>query len=240
MFIIVRFKYSVERRKRILLAKGAFQNRDNMTPSFVEIPRLYSLPFNTGFSIVVGQIAEVMPASPATGGSRQQIRIHAPGSVLIDVQIFDHAETIPMSSVGSVVRFSASPNAVRALVWERSKASKPTANIGVIVVRKQARLEIFRPEQAAMVGATAFGAAVATPSQGAAPVVAPPLRHDQSPAPAPQESRAGETTSLEIARRFGECLEAARRALGPQADPDDVRVTAKVIYEEKFSRRAVA
>jgi hypothetical protein len=208
----------------------------------IEISRLYSLPFSTAFSLVVGQIAEVMPASPATGGSRQQIRIHSPGSILIDVQIFDQPESLPMHSVGSIVRFSASPNAVRALVWERSKAAKPSANVGVLVVRKQAHLEVLRPEQAAMVGITSYGAVVAAPTQGGGtPALQPQHRLEPvASTPPPQESANGDKSALEIARHFGECLAIARKALGPQADPDDIRTTARVIYEEKFGRRAVA
>jgi len=209
------------------------------TTPFVDIQGLYRLGFPTNLSMVVAEVAEIMPAAPATGGSRQQIRIRATGSLVVDVHIFDQATTLPMSAIGGVVRISASPNAQRALVWERSKAAKPSSNVGAIVVRRQANIEFFQANQAALAGITAFGVLLATPTPEAPPTLSSAPAAPVTPPPvAPSVSAHGsESAPFSVAKNFGECLQVARQALGATADPEDVRATARLVYEETYGRR---
>lgn len=222
----------------------------SITPAVIELEGLYRTPFATPLSLVVAQIIEVAPSSPSPGGSRQMIRVQTAGSIGIDVQMFDQEAPLPMRANGGFVRISASPNAIRAIVWERSKATKPTQRVGVIVVRKQAHVEIFTPDQEGMLAREGFGVRVAKGSEAPQtnePTARPSPAAEQLPliteTPAkvtPAPVAAPSSSALEIARHFGECLAAARTVLGSAADPEDVRMTAKLIYEEKFARRHAA
>ncbi len=220
----------------------------SIATTLLEIREMHKLPFPTRLSVVVAEIAEVYPYAPSTGGSRQQIRIIQPGpfAMAVDVQLFDQQAAIPMSASGSVIRISANPDAARALVWERSKASKPSTPRGTLVVRSQARMEVFPKASIAMAGITAFGAMVATTTPAADPAPASPGRDSARPAalvaasiPSVPASGREADVMMRIAQDFGECLGVARKVLGPEADPEDVRATARVIYEESARRRAM-
>jgi hypothetical protein len=173
------------------------------------------------------------------------IRIGCPGCVPIDVQLFDQGETIPMVLTGGVIRITASPNAVRALVWERSKAMKPSMRIGALVVRKQAHMDLFRTGQEVAAGISALGFVVAqaspTPPRARTEENRAASRSGRMEFPTETESSFAKDTTpvsaMEIAQSFGECLAAARSALGPDARDEDVRFAAKVTFDQVMGKR---
>ncbi len=207
-------------------------NTDEIRP----LHTLTGLAFDTQLTFVVARISEVYPARPAPGGSRQEIRIgDQPGGVGVWVNLFDQAQPIPQKATGGIIRITGSPNARNPIAWERSKAAKPSSNTGTLIVRKNAFVELLLDGSLELYGPLGYRSVLAS-----APVE-PPQRPAPSPVASPQSRVAdapadGCTTAIEQTTRFfAECLMCARRTLGPGADPEDVRATAKITFAHVYT-----
>lgn len=218
----------------------------SITAGISELHALHTLPFPSQLSLLIAAVQEVYPSTPSTGGSRQQLRLADGRGSRIDVQLFDQGAAVPMNAVGMLMRLSASPNAKRAMVWEQSKAVSPRHRVGTLVVRAQAKLELFTTAQAATMGVSAMGFLVAEASSRPQTVQPAPVAQAPEFMPttlgtghvAPREG--ADPTAVEIARCFSECLTAAKTVLGPSASAEDVQATARATFDQMMSRRPAA
>ena len=76
----------------------------SISAGFLEIAQLHRLPFGSQLAMLTAPIVEVMPASPATGGTHQLIRVQLPGSIGVDIQLFDQPAAVPMNAIGGVIQ----------------------------------------------------------------------------------------------------------------------------------------
>lgn len=207
------------------------------------LSRLSALSFPAPLSMVVARVVEVFPAKPATNGSHQLIRV-GDGALVLDLNLFDQSQALPQSTVGGFIRLSA-PNSPKSLVVERSKASRPTHNVPSLVARRNCYIEIFGEAQACamQIGTGGFSAGqmslpLTEPHSAVAPVPAPAA--PSSPTVASRAHGAPTSALVDIGRQFAECLTAARAALGQAASDDDVRFTARVIFDRTYGARTAA
>ena len=115
-------------------------------------------------------------------------------------------------------------------------------------------LELFAPTEVALAGEPCFRVLVPSLQSEPAvervaglgsPVAQPPVEPVRPVlvAPrAPESTRQGMDRAIvvEETQRAAECIRAARQALGPDANPADIRETARMTYEHLFSHRALA
>lgn len=212
---------------------------------FHELPDILRTKFGSGLTMLVARIAEVHPFTARTGGSEQQVRLALAIGGVIDMRIYDRSPAIEQSQQGWVIKVTASPNTTTAFVWERSKAVAPKHNQGVLVVRKQAHVQIVSAGQAKQLGWTEHGFTLPAPTAETDPLFTQPeaaktpVRVAPSspvaPVPTPSPSLAAvDATDAEIVnltRRFVKCLNSAKAELGPKGDPEDARATARAVYE---------
>lgn len=207
------------------------------------LSQLSKLPFPAPIAMVVARVIEIYPAKPSTNGSHQLVRV-GDGALVLDLNLFDQAQALPQSALGGFIRLAA-PNSPKALVVERSKASRPQHNVPSLVARRNCQIELFSEQQAVVMQ---LGVCGFTAGQMTLPLAAPTAAPDVAPvpqvAPTPPQGAtalgAAHASLVDVGRQFGECLAAARAALGSGASEDDVRFTARVIFDRTFGARSAA
>ena len=198
---------------------------------FSDLRDLCRVTFDSDMSLVIACVVEVHPHQ----GARQLMRVAADAGVPFDVNLFDQQQIVPQSCTGGLVRIACDPNSKKKFVWQRSKSVNPRFNIGCLTVRPPNRLEFFRMDQAAAAGVTTLGFMAAPKSYQQADVQ--PVRQQAAATTAPgvtQRHVDCREDPVAVAKRFGTCLRAAREALGPHADPIDIRVTAEATFDRLY------
>lgn len=234
----------------------------SITPGFTSITALTQCPLDTAITSFVAEICEIYPRR----GTSQEISFVNPRGGVIMGLIYDQPSAIEQTFTGGMIRVTSSPRTPKALAWERAKSEKPSSGQGVVIIRSRANIEVMHGGKAAE---TRFGqvgftvpAPVSQPDRPAAapaktsaplpaPVMAapvaavapvappPPAAPPSDPASNPPMTSTGNSPIALLAQTFASCLQSARMALGPGADPEDIRAAARVIYEDVRPRHLV-